>query len=296
MFSSFKPFGIKAWLLLLLSAPFFAKAQYSTAIVTTTTFPVYVYVGTLTYSSSNAGSYQKIKVDVFGGGWTSTGMGATTWYIANRGTLQVNQVTLGSSNDNLLTLQAYLNSSGGTDFYIVVLNNFASFGVNSVILEGSTSINQTIPITSSSTAPAGTQVPLTINPVISTDASGNMGIGTISPSGFKLAVKGNVHAEQVNVDMNNWADYVFKKDYILPSLNEVKTYIDKNQHLPEIPSAGQIEKDGLNLGEMNKLLVKKVEELTLYLIEKDKEVKEQNEKINRLEARLEKLETGQKTR
>jgi hypothetical protein len=85
----------------------------------------------------------------------------------------------------------------------------------------------------------------------------------------------------------SWPDYVFKPSYTLPSLTEVKSYIDQNHHLPEIPSAEQIEKDGLNLGEMNKVLVKKVEELTLYLIEM-KEEKEKKEKEN--EARIKKLE------
>ncbi|HEY2580423.1 MAG TPA: hypothetical protein VGI43_01375 [Mucilaginibacter sp.] len=117
--------------------------------------------------------------------------------------------------------------------------------------------------------------------------SGSLSIGTnvIDPS-YKFSVEGNVHAQQINVDMNGWADYVFGKDYALPSLTEVKTYIDQNHHLPEIPSAQQIEKDGLNLGEMNKLLVKKVEELPLYLIEKDKEVKLEQEQIDQLKDKL----------
>jgi hypothetical protein len=72
--------------------------------------------------------------------------------------------------------------------------------------------------------------------------------------------------------MTGWSDFVFKPEYKLPTLASVKAYIDKNQHLPEIPSEQEITKNGLDLGEMNKLLLKKVEELTLYLIEKDKEI------------------------
>lgn len=306
MFSLLKPFSFKVGIVFLLLVPLLSKAQYSTAIVTSTIYPQYVYVGSLNYSSGNAVSYQKIKVDIFGGGWTSTGMGATTYYIANRGTLQVNQVTIGSSNDNLFTLQAYTNSSNtNTDFYVVITNTFASFGISSVILEGSTPINQYITITSSSTAPTGTLQPLTIVPVMITDASGNIGIGTASPNGYKFAVKGAIHAQQVNVDLAGWSDYVFKKEYHLPSLTEVKTYIDQNHHLPDMPSEQEIIKDGLNLGEMNKLLTKKVEELTLYLIEKDKQIKAltdsqqeekrtQNEKLKQLEDRLEHLEITEK--
>ncbi len=113
-------------------------------------------------------------------------------------------------------------------------------------------------------------------------------IGTTSlPSGYSFSVNGSAIATSVTVKLNSaWPDYVFKKDYQLPSLQEVKAYIDQNQHLPEIPSEQQIAKEGLNLGEMNKLLMKKVEELTLYLIEKDKEKEEQaainRELINRI--------------
>jgi hypothetical protein len=122
------------------------------------------------------------------------------------------------------------------------------------------------------------------------NATGNVGIGTVTPGAFMLAVNGNVHAKQVNVDLNGFPDYVFDKNYTLPPLTDVKAYIDKNHHLPEIPTEQQIEKDGLNLGEMNKLLVKKVEELTLYLIERDNKETEQ-EKINKdLIDRIGKLE------
>jgi hypothetical protein len=108
--------------------------------------------------------------------------------------------------------------------------------------------------------------------------NGNVGIGTTDPKGYKLAVNGSAIATSMTVKLYaNWPDYVFKKDYQLRPLTEVKTYINQNQHLPEMPSEEQIIKEGLNLGEMNKLLTKKVEELTLYLIEKDKEMKDLRE-------------------
>jgi hypothetical protein len=125
--------------------------------------------------------------------------------------------------------------------------------------------------------------------------NGNVGIGILSPD-TKLAVNGTIHSKEVKVDLTGWSDYVFKKDYQLPSLAEVKTYIDQNQHLPEIPSEEQIIKDGLNLGEMNKLLVKKVEELTLYLIDEhqknqelETQLKQQQVEIYELKAQMEKL-------
>jgi hypothetical protein len=116
--------------------------------------------------------------------------------------------------------------------------------------------------------------------------TGNVGIGTTTPGTYKLAVNGNVHAQQVSVDLAGWGDYVFDRDYTLPSLTQIKTYIDQNHHLPDIPSEQQVIKDGLNLGEMNKLLTKKVEELTLYLIEQDEKEKKQEMINSQLENKL----------
>jgi len=85
------------------------------------------------------------------------------------------------------------------------------------------------------------------------------------------------YAKQIYVETTGWPDFVFKKGYALKPLSEVKGYIDQNQHLPDMPAAAIVEKDGINLGEMNKTLLKKVEELTLYLIQKDDEIKSQQD-------------------
>jgi hypothetical protein len=108
------------------------------------------------------------------------------------------------------------------------------------------------------------QTYLTIN-------KGNVGIGTIAPD-EKLTVKGKIHTQEVRVDMSGplVPDYVFAEDYKLKSLSEIENYIKQNKHLPEIPSAGEIEKNGLMLAEMNMNLLKKIEELTLYIIQQEK--------------------------
>jgi hypothetical protein len=112
---------------------------------------------------------------------------------------------------------------------------------------------------------------------------GNVAIGTTDPQGHKLAVNGDIIATKITVKpYGNWPDYVFKPTYNLPSLSEVKTYIDQNHHLPDIPSAATVEKDGQDIGEMNKLLLKKVEELTLYLIEEQKQNKQQQVELDSL--------------
>jgi len=110
---------------------------------------------------------------------------------------------------------------------------------------------------------------------------GNVGIGTIAPD-EKLTVKGKIHTQEVRVDMAGplVPDYVFANDYKLKSLQEVEDFIKENKHLPEIPSAQEIEKKGLMLAEMNMSLLKKMEEMTLYMIE-------QNKKIENLEKKIE---------
>jgi len=123
-------------------------------------------------------------------------------------------------------------------------------------------------------------------------ASGNVAIGTTDPPiGYKLAVNGSAIATSMTVKLYaNWPDFVFKPNYQLPPLTEVKTYIDKNHHLQDVPTEEDVAKNGLNLGEMNKVLVQKVEELTLYLIKKDKEDKEKDTRLNSQQEQINQLE------
>jgi hypothetical protein len=128
-------------------------------------------------------------------------------------------------------------------------------------------------------------------------STGNVGVGTASPD-QRLSVKGKIHAEEVIIDLSVPApDYVFEQNYSLTSLDEVQAYIAKHKHLPEVPSAKEMEKDGVKVGEMEMVLLKKIEELTLYAIElksENESIKEQNiqlnatlnERLNTLEAEL----------
>lgn len=116
--------------------------------------------------------------------------------------------------------------------------------------------------------------------------NGNVGIGTALPD-EKLTVKGKIHAEEVRIDLSVPApDYVFANDYKLKTLQEVEAYIKQNSHLPEIPSAKEIEKNGLMLAEINMSLLKKIEEMTLYMIEIKKENQNQNKEIEILKNKL----------
>jgi hypothetical protein len=112
---------------------------------------------------------------------------------------------------------------------------------------------------------------------------GNVGIGTNGLTTAKLAVNGLIRGKEIKVETSNfWPDYVFKPEYQLQSLAQTEQYIQENGHLPEIPKASEIESDGIPLGKMNALLLKKIEELTLHLIEKDKEITEINKVLKSL--------------
>ncbi|SMO46623.1 hypothetical protein SAMN06265379_101945 [Saccharicrinis carchari] len=120
-------------------------------------------------------------------------------------------------------------------------------------------------------------------------SNGHIGIGTDSPN-HKLDVAGTVRAEEIIIEAKGQtADFVFEPDYQLRDLSEVETFIKDNKHLPDIPSASQMEEQGVNLAEMNKLLLQKVEELTLYAIEKDKEVKGVKADQKELEVEMQKM-------
>ena len=113
------------------------------------------------------------------------------------------------------------------------------------------------------------------NPRMTVYSNGNIGIGTTKPS-EKLTVKGTILASKVKIVNDNEipaSDYVFEPDYRLRSLEEVEKYVKTNKHLPEVPSAKEFKENGYSVGQMDDLLLRKVEELTLYIIEQDKKTK-----------------------
>ena len=112
--------------------------------------------------------------------------------------------------------------------------------------------------------------PVRIQGALSTSS---LGVGTSDTKGYTLAVAGSMVAESVKVALQtSWPDYVFTKDHELLPLNSVESFIQENNHLPDIPSAVEVKENGIDLGEMNAKLLKKVEELTLYLIQQSKDI------------------------
>ncbi|MBL0736404.1 hypothetical protein JI750_05875 [Flavobacterium sp. GN10] len=120
--------------------------------------------------------------------------------------------------------------------------------------------------------------------------NGNVGIGKTNPTN-KLDVNDTIHSQEVKVDMNGWSDFVFKKDYVLPTLEQVEKHIAEKGHLENIPSKKEVLENGINLGEMNAKLLQKIEELTFYMIEMKKENELLKDNQKDLEVRMRKVET-----
>jgi hypothetical protein len=128
--------------------------------------------------------------------------------------------------------------------------------------------------------------------------NGTLAIGTnnYNDDTYKLYVADGIRTEAVQIDAEiNWPDYVFAKTYQLPSLNEVDAFIKKNSHLPNVPSAKEINEQGINVANMDATLLRKIEELTLYTLQQNKQINDLNKVNKALMQRLEKLEKMMQT-
>lgn len=112
--------------------------------------------------------------------------------------------------------------------------------------------------------------------------NGNVGIGTVSPT-HKLSVNGTVKAKRIVVSTSGWSDFVLQDEYQLMPLSEVEKSIRQNNHLPGIPSEKEVLENGVDVGDMQTKLLQKIEELTLYMIEQDKQVQLQGEALLKLQ-------------
>jgi len=125
--------------------------------------------------------------------------------------------------------------------------------------------------------------------VINHDGKVGVGTGTATLNDA-LTVNGNILTKGIKVNPEYVPDYVFKPQYKLRSLAEVESFVKANSHLPEVPSEVEVKKNGVELGEMSMTLLKKIEELTLYMIEKDKQLEKANQRIEELAQKIESLQ------
>ena len=164
-----------------------------------------------------------------------------------------------------------LNISSTTTSNIMVLNES----------DGKIGIGTNNPTARLTVKPSANEIAISVNTVIS----------AVEKETFQVMQDGTVYATEVNVDVpNNFPDYVFDEDYDLRTLEDLEKYLDKNHHLPEIPTAEVAEKAGINLAEMQIQLLKKIEELTLYVIDQNKalqEIKVENESLKKRVVNLE---------
>jgi len=114
--------------------------------------------------------------------------------------------------------------------------------------------------------------------------NGQVAIGDDFAAGYRLSVDGKVACEEVLIDMNaDWPDYVFQPEYNLRTIEEVEKHIVEKGHLPNVPSAEEVENKGIEVGEMNRILMEKVEELTLYIIEQNKQISDLSTRLSKVE-------------
>lgn len=117
--------------------------------------------------------------------------------------------------------------------------------------------------------------------------NGRLGVGIVPNVNYKLSVDGKIIGEEVKVQLSQqWPDYVFDETYALPTLDELKAHISQEGHLPGVPSAREVEiSEGFNLGEMNRILLEKVEELTLYILQQEERIKHLEGEIDAMKTR-----------
>jgi hypothetical protein len=197
-------------------------------------------------------------------------------YLGGDGVATFNYLDTGTTIGNVLTLSRdphlIINEAlavPGTIYYRLYVNGQARF-TNNTFLDGKVLLTGAPPANAAASGPV---------PTFPTTA------GAINVSNYKLFVKGGILTEEVRVALaTTWADYVFNKDYKLPTLEAVEKQIQDKGHLFNVPSAAQVKQDGIELGEMAKIQQEKIEELTLYIIQQNKLNQKQSQEIAELKA------------
>mgnify|MGYP003575561206 CR=1 FL=1 len=203
-----------------------------------------------------------------------------------------NLVSLGSDNHGTLLLGSniFTSNEGSTPSVLKIAKSHGSLAGAGIVIPGNAQDYQGSIIFHSAPPTSVLENQEFSSPRMIIDENGLVGIGTLTPREL-LSVNGKIRAKEIKVETANWPDYVFYREHKLTPLEDVESYIKTNNHLPEIPSAIEVTKEGISLGEMNAKLLKKIEELTLYLIEQNKELKEIKSSNERLETEVSNLKS-----
>jgi hypothetical protein len=199
-------------------------------------------------------------------GYASGYLNSTGYYNVTLGYLSGRNNTTGHRNTNLGTYAGYSNSTGSGNVFIGYQAGYYETGSNQLYI---TNNSDTTPLIHGDFA----------NDVVTINGSINI-VGTASAEEIEVKLMSsnsitsdNIKTENLNVAIDDVADYVFGDDYDLRSLKEVETFVKSNKHLPGIPSGKELQQEGMDVAKMNNLLLEKIEELTLYIIEQDKRIK-----------------------
>lgn len=131
-------------------------------------------------------------------------------------------------------------------------------------------------------------------PIFHLGTDGKLALGNGTMQTFQVEANGMIRGRRMKLDLDTWADYVFDENYRLMPLSEVETFVKKEKHLPNVPSEQELKADGADVMELNRILMEKVEELTLYLIQQNKNTEELKLQLETLQAKLAELEKTQK--
>lgn len=249
--------------ILLISTFYYSKAQFQTYTASSASHSRHTNAGNVVLGATNYSTAPAEKLEVFGNIRATFSTTGTGNLLFGGGLLHVNH----ASNNFRLRLNS-------TD-RITILNSNGFVGIATATPAYTLDVAGTINATTLRIG--GNQV---VSSQWITNGSnlnynnGMVSIGTTAtPVGYKLAVGGKIVSEEVVVKLQSaWPDYVFEKDYSLMPLNELKRYVFTNNHLPDVPSASEVKNSGIELGEMNAILLKKIEELTLYILELKTEI------------------------
>ncbi|KXX71238.1 hypothetical protein [Flammeovirga sp. SJP92] len=237
------------------------------------------------YVPKNDGNnFHKLRLEIFGGNWHASNLGLTTYYISSRDGLKVNLERRGGSHSKY-QVKFYQSADGGYDIVLRITDIYPSLSIKSSMINSKTLFQEVKYFKPEVYSLEGAEdITSTIVPKIITytGTHGEIGLNTSNISGYQLSVGGKVRAEEVKV-YTGWADYVFEEDYHLKSLSEVEAHIKEYKHLPDVPSAKEVEENGVNVGETEAMLLRKIEELTLYTIEQEKEIKSLKESLDKVD-------------